>query len=101
MTIDERQKAQRHIAALEEFIKSPAYNGYKVAKEFEVKELERQYLDQPINDNDDVIKLAVLKGKLELAREAVTTFEDARDTLKAKIENALNEEKELATTKTV
>lgn len=94
-SVEDRQRAEKHLASLEDFMASPAYSGYVAAKQHEINTLQGQILDSQVTDIPGVLLLLNLKGQLDTNREALTTFEDARNTLKDRVRQMLEREAEL------
>lgn len=94
-SIEVRREAEKHLEALEAFIESRGYVGYRTAKLHEIALLEKDILDTKITSVETMLLHLNLKGQLEANREALTTFEDGRNNLKALIEDMLDYEDEL------
>ena len=93
--IEDRIQAQKHLRALEAFMEGVAYAGYVAAKKAEVAILDQQILDGDVNDIGSLLKLLDLKGQRKMNVEAVTTFEDARNTLKKRVDDMIEREDKL------
>lgn len=94
---EEVKKLEKHLAALEAFIASPAHTGYVAARQEEIDTIEQRILlTPPIDDGSRSVQLMAF-GELDSQREMLKTFEDARLTLKARIDDAVERENEQAT----
>lgn len=94
----EVKRLQEHLDALEAFMASTAYAGYVAAREQEVSDIEQRILmTPPIEEGQRSIQLMAF-GELDSQKEMVKTFEDARLTLKARIDEAVERENEQAAT---
>lgn len=94
----EVQTLKAHLESLEAFIASPAHVGYVAAREQEIVDLKQRILwTPPIDDGARSAQLMAF-GELDSQQEMLKTFEDARQTLKARIDEAVERENQLATT---
>lgn len=97
MTADVK-KLREHLEALDMFMASPAYAGYVAARVQEISDIEQRILmTPPIEEGQRSMQLMAF-GELDSQREMERTFEDARLTLKARIDEAVEREIEQATT---
>jgi len=77
---------KKHLVALEAFIASPAHAGFVTAREYDVKTLHDAILMVEPEDRKTEIEGFKLRGELRYAETMVKTFEDARVSLKARID---------------
>jgi hypothetical protein len=88
----ELENKKRHLEALEHFLKSPAHAGFVAARHHDIKELnEAIVLVEPV-DRVTEIEGFKLRGELRYAEQIVKTFEDARVTLKDRIDEMVEAE---------
>lgn len=92
------QELQEHLKALEAFIASPAHTGYITARRQEVADIQQRILMMPpITEQQRSLQLMAF-GELDSQEEMLKTFEDARLTLKARIDEEIERENEQAAT---
>ena len=82
----EIEDKKKHLAALETFVASPAHRGFVAAREYDVKTLKDAILMVEPEDRKTEIEGFKLRGELRYAEVMVKTFEDARVSLKARID---------------
>jgi hypothetical protein len=96
----EIEDKKKHLAALEEFISSPAHHGFLLARGHDITELKDAILVEPI-DRESEIEGFKLRGELRYAQQMIKTFEDARVSLKDRIDEMVERElQERVNTKT-
>lgn len=93
----EVEALQKHLEALEAFMASDAYVGYISARDEEIRIIEQRILiTPPITETDRAVVL-LAHGELDSQTEMKKTFEDARVTLKARIDETIERENKDAT----
>lgn len=92
-----RQGLQKHLESLEIFLQSPAHTGYKAARQEEIDSTKEAILLNDPFDRPTEIEQFKMRGELRCLEGLLTTFEDARVTLKARIEQALERENQTRT----
>ena len=92
---------RKHLEALETFLASPAHIGFVTAREHDIRMLKDAILMVDPVDKATEIEGFKLRGELRFAEQMVNTFEDARVSLKDRIdEMAERELEERVNTKT-
>ncbi len=94
---EEIKRAEQHLAALDAFIASPAHAGYVVAKQAEIEDVKNRILMLPPTDPKNISLSLMAHGEWECLQEALTTFEDARVTLKKRIDDMVDRQNQDAT----
>ncbi len=99
MIISEEQSvAKTHLAELESFLLSPVHVRYRLACEAEIKEWEQLILaTDPVTREDEILILKS-RGELNVLRSLPTRFENARDELKARVNELVERDNETSTT---
>lgn len=92
--MSELKDKQEHLAALEAFIKSAAHKGFVAARELDVENIRNAIIMVDPVDRESEIENFKLRGELRYAEQMKKTFEDARVTLKARIDVMLEAELE-------
>ena len=93
----ELQDKKKHLERLEVFLQSPAHKGYKDAVLFDIEATKAGILAvEPITVGDSAEHFK-LRGELRLLEQMLTTFEDARVTLKKRIDEIVERTIENAT----
>ena len=92
------EELQQHLAALEAFIASPAHEGYVIARRQEINDIQQRILMTPPITEQQRSMALIAFGELDSQEEMVKTFEDARLTLKARIDKEIERENEQAAT---
>lgn len=88
----EVEKLQKHLEALEAFMASEAHIGYLSARDEEIRLIEQRILmTPPITEMDRAVVL-LAHGELDSQTEMKKTFEDARTTLKKRIDDLVESE---------
>ena len=90
---------KKHLEALEEFLRSPAHAGFVAATLHEIKGLQEAIVLLDPDTPETVAESFKLRGELRYAERMVTTFEDARVSLKERIDEMVErqlEEREIA-----
>ena len=95
--VEELSSKRKHLADLEVFIASSVHTNYVVGRRHERALLERVIVDLDPVDRKTEIESYKLRGELRCVETSVTLFEDARDTLKKRVEE-LESDIELAKT---
>ena len=83
---------KKHLVALEAFLASPAHIGFVLAREHDVRELKDALLMVEPIDRPSEIEGFKLRGELRYAEQMVKTFEDARVSLKERIDEMVERE---------
>lgn len=92
---------RKHLEALETFLASPAHIGFVAAREHDIRELKDAILMVEPEDRRSEIDGFKLRGELRYAEQMVKTFEDARVSLKDRIDEMVERElQERVNTKT-
>lgn len=94
----ELDAARTHLESLETFLASRAHEGYVAARRAEIKILEDAIIAHEPVDRVSEIEGFKLRGELRSQTEMLSCFEDARDTLKDRINEMVEQENEIATT---
>jgi hypothetical protein len=97
-SVELRQAKQRHLASLETFLASEAYSGFRAAQEADIKTTEESILMlmEAVEDQKQIFESLRLVGELRCQRRQLEVFEDARVTLKHRIEEMLEYENQNA-----
>jgi hypothetical protein len=88
----EIEDKKKHLVVLEEFLKSPAHKGFVAAREHDIATLKESILLVEPTDRMSEIEGFKLRGELRYAEMMVKTFEDARVTLKDRIDEMVEAE---------
>lgn len=88
----EIEDKKKHLVALEVFLASPAHKGFVAAREHDVRMLEEAILTVEPEDRETEIEGFKLRGELRYAKQMVKTFEDARVSLKERIDEMVERE---------
>jgi hypothetical protein len=111
--VEQRQEKERHLAALETFLKTEAYIGYRAAREQELAEIGEAIIsrtlsiggtkidDQIVPSPNDFCEILRLAGEYRSQQEMLETFENARTTLKQRIDEIVERENEVSDRKKV
>lgn len=83
---------QKHLEALETFLSSPAHIGFVAAREHDIRLLKDTILMVEPIDRETEIEGFKLRGELRYAEQMVKTFEDARVSLKDRIDEIVERE---------
>jgi hypothetical protein len=78
-------KKKRHLKALEDFIASPAHEGFIIGIEEEIRQLEGLLLDMPLTDLETVFRQCGIKGQRECLYTMLDRFTGALEELKDRI----------------
>lgn len=92
-------KAQKHLAALETFMRGPAYVGFQYGVSKEIEGVNYDLLEQPVKDICGLVSLFELRGARRVLIESSQRFEDARVALTAKIDEMVDQENQNTTRK--
>ena len=93
----ELEQKNEHLEALDAFLGGPAHAGYKAATQWEIDEVRKQIINvEPITEVDRAEHFK-LHGELRCLEQKLTTFEDARVTLKKRIDEIVERTIENAT----
>ena len=92
--VDQRIRLQKHQAALVAFMESEAYVGFLAARRDEIRQTKEAIatIAQGASDLTHFYQILKFGGELNVLTEELTSFEDARDTLKTRIEEMLERE---------
>ncbi|HEU0048815.1 MAG TPA: hypothetical protein VFQ43_14590 [Nitrososphaera sp.] len=86
LLMTELEQKNEHLAALDTFLGGPAHAGYKVGIQLEIDEVRKQIVNvEPITEVDRAEHFK-LHGELRCLEQMLTGFEDARVTLKNRID---------------
>lgn len=101
--VEERQRKERHLVALSAFMDSEAYVGYRSAGVEDIKTTEESIVivAEGASQDKDLFEILRLAGELRNQRRTLETFEDARESLKSRIDEIVNLENEIASTRKV
>ena len=80
------EEKKKHLEALEKFIESPAHAGFVTARNRDIEMLKEAILTVEPIDRESEIEGFKLRGELRYAEQMVETFEDARVSLKERID---------------
>lgn len=95
--VAERQAKQVHLAELEKFLSSVVHINYKKAIEVDISNTEQAIiLNEPLTRSDEIENFK-LRGELRCLHEMQEVFEDARISLKQRIEELLERENQNTT----
>lgn len=93
----ELDKKTEHLDALDAFLGGPAHEGYKKGIQLDIDEVRRQIVNvEPITEVDRAEHFK-LHGELRCLEQLLTAFEDARVTLKKRIDAIVERDIENAT----
>jgi hypothetical protein len=93
----EVEKLQKHLEALETFMSSDAYVGYLSARDEEIRIIEQRILMTPPITEINRADVLLAHGELDCQKDMKQTFEDARGTLKARIDEMIERDNQTAT----
>lgn len=88
----EREKFETHLAQLDAFLASDAYVGYLSARDEEIRTIENRILMTPPITEINRADVLLAHGELDSQRDMKKTFEDARVTLKKRIDDLVEKE---------
>jgi hypothetical protein len=83
---------RRHLKALEEFIKSPAHEGYLAAVEREIEDTKDAILAVTPDSLRDFVEELQLRGELRCLESRLTMFGEARVALSDRIDEMVEAE---------
>ena len=83
---------EKHLESLEAFLASPAFVGYQAAVAKEIQDTETAIIMVDPVDRQTEIENLKLRGELRCLHTRVTLFEDARVTLKNRIDEQAERE---------
>lgn len=92
----EQTKLEKHLEQLDAFMSSEAYVGYRSARDEEIRIIEQRILMTPPITEVNRAEVLLAHGELDCQRDMKKTFEDARVTLKARIDKLIERENENA-----
>jgi hypothetical protein len=93
----ELEERKRHLKSLEDFLASPAHTAYKVAIEKEIYDTQLAIIAITPDSLRDFVQECQLRGELRLLENEFRRFEDARVSLKARIDEMAEAELQNAT----
>ncbi|SRR6266446_2991357 len=93
----ELEDKRKHLVALEDFIKSPAFAGYKWAIEHEIQATKDAIVSIIPDSDSNFVELCQQQGELRCLESRLTMFEDARVNLKRRIDEIVEENLQNAT----
>jgi hypothetical protein len=88
----EIEDKKKHLAALEEMLAGPVHIGFVIAREHDIRTLKDAILMNDPDDRRSEIEGFKLRGELRYAEQMVKTFEDARVSLKDRIDEMVERE---------
>ena len=92
---------KQHLESLETFLRSPAHKGFVASVKFDIGQTENAIvMNDPLTRADEIENFK-LRGELRCLQQMLTTFEDARVTLKDRINEIVERELENATNQKV
>jgi hypothetical protein len=94
----ELQKKKEHLEALEAFMNSIAYEGYKAALNVDIETTKELIIQTPPVSFENFAKELLLRGELINLESRISMFEDARVTLERRIDEMAETEIQNATT---
>lgn len=90
--VTSRLKHEKHLEALEAFMNSVAYSGFLAARRHEIQETKEAILLNEPTDPKSQAEDFKMRGELKTLEQMLIVFEDARLTLKRRIEEMLERE---------
>jgi hypothetical protein len=94
---EELKKKQEHLASLEDFLQSPAFLGFKVGVQEDIKLTRDAIVSIDPLRLEDFVEELKLRGELRVLEQLENVFEVARETLKSRIDEMVEVELENAT----
>lgn len=95
---EELDAKKRHLESLEMFLKSPAHKGFVAAMNYDIAATRDAIIAVDPRNREDEIECFKLRGELRALEARVTMFEDARVTLKDRIDELVERDIQNATT---
>jgi hypothetical protein len=92
MASEELIRKRKHLKALEDFLNSPAYVGFIVAREAEIEDLKGSILLFDIVDFKSIFAQCNARGELECLYTMLEVFPKAMEELKDRISELEDEE---------
>lgn len=97
--IDARKEAEAHLAELETFLKGRVHTHYVAARLQEIRDNNDSIIaNDPVTRQDEIEQFKI-RGENRCLEQMKSIFEDARETLKVRIEEMLERENKIPTTK--
>ena len=93
----EVEKKREHLEAIEAFMVSPAFLGYKEAVEYEIQLVKDAIVAITPDNFENFVELCQQKGELRCLESRLTMFEDARVSLESRIDEMVEAELQNAT----
>lgn len=100
MTDETRTELQRRLSDLEAFMATAVYNQLQKTIDEDISAVGSSILATPPKNIETLFENLRLYGRLEELQRSKTLFEDARETLKDHVEEKLDVEQNVTTTKT-
>jgi hypothetical protein len=94
---EELTRKQEHLASLEDFLQSPAFLGFKAGVQEDIKLAKESIVSIDPVRLEDFVEECKLRGELRVLEQLENVFEVARETLKSRIDEMVEEELENAT----
>lgn len=101
MSEERLDELQKHLKALDAFLISDAHTGYLAARNDEIESLQNLILATLPNTLDNISQILGWHGEITSQTQMKTTFEDARVTLKDRIDKLVEEKTQNATTQKI
>lgn len=92
MPSEELIKKKKHLKSLEEFLDGPAYSGFVIAIEEEVRQIESIILDNFPVDVSDMLEQCSLRGQKMCLESMLSRFVNAAEELRDRISEMEDEE---------
>jgi hypothetical protein len=92
MPSEELLKKKKHLKSLEDFLESPAYNGFIIGIEEEIKQMNAVILENFPMDVSDVFEQCSVRGQKECLESMRHRFKNAADELRDMISDMEDEE---------
>lgn len=89
---EEVETKKKHLAAIDAFVASPAYEGYLAARRLELKDNAEAQVAIVPDSLSDLVELIQLKGERRYIEATLTMFEDARVSLERRIDEMVEAE---------
>jgi hypothetical protein len=94
---EELNRKQEHLASLEDFLQSPAFLGFKAGVKEDIQLTKDSIVSIDPARFEDFVEECKLRGELRVLEQLENVFEEARVTLKSRIDAMVEAELENAT----
>jgi hypothetical protein len=94
----ELEAKRKHLESLETFLDSPAYRGYAAAVKQDILDTKELIIATVPDSFENLSNELLLRGELRCLEVRLTMFEEARTTLKDRIDEIAERELQSATT---